>query len=108
MERRDNYGNIWTPGKGHVPTETVLYPGDILEFIITATDPLGGKLFYGLHPSSNWQDSNVITINIGEEHIGRPKTFLPMIKSERNYHAEGHLDAVVSFAYPIRPKKVIK
>lgn len=105
---RDNYGNIWIPGKGHIPTETVLYPDDILEFIITATDPLGGKLFYGLHPSSNWQESNVITIRIGEEHIGRPKTFLPMIKSERNYHAEGHLDAVASFAYPIRPKKIVK
>lgn len=104
---RDNYGNIWVPGKGHIATESLLHPDDVLEFIITATDPLGGKLFYGLHPSTNWQESNIITIKITEEHIGKPKTFLPMIKSERRYHADGHLDDVVSFAYPIRPKKII-
>lgn len=105
---RDNYGNIWIPGKGHISTETLLHPGDILEFIITATDPLGGKLYYGLHPSQNWQESNILTIKIEEQHIGKPKTFLPMIKSERNYHADGHLDAVVSFDYPIRPNKIVK
>lgn len=105
---RDNYGNIWIPGKGHVAAETVLHPGDILEFIISATDPLGGKLFYALHPSQNWQESNIITIRLEEQHIGKPKTFVPIIKSDRNYHADGNLDEAVSFSYPIRPNKLIK
>lgn len=107
---RDNYGNIWIPSKEfYVNTETLLHPGDVLEFIITATDPLGGKLFYGLGDIyAKWQESNIIAITIGEEHIGRPKGFNVSIKSERNYHAKPGYDDAVFFAYPIRPKIIIK
>lgn len=106
---RDNYGNIWTPDKPtNVKTKTILYPDDILEFIITATDPQDGKLFYALHPTRKWQESNVIILKISEKEIGRETHFLPIIKSDRNYHASGEHDAIVSFSYPIRPKKLIK
>lgn len=38
---RDSVGNIWVPESGapSVHTKTVLRPGDIVEFVVTASDP---------------------------------------------------------------------
>jgi hypothetical protein len=46
---RDNFGNIFPSGTGStVLTKTILRPGDIIEFIITASDPLGSNLGYAI------------------------------------------------------------
>jgi hypothetical protein len=39
---KDSFGNVWTFGdpKGY-KAPTILHPGDLLEFVVTATDPLG-------------------------------------------------------------------
>lgn len=101
----DNYGNRWAPGDSHVDTKIVLHPGEVLQFTIKAFDPKGGMIFYGLHPVRHWQESNEIVINLGNEHIGNKKHFVPCIKSNRDYHADGGLDDVASFSYYIYPKE---
>jgi hypothetical protein len=43
----DNMGNSWKPGESKwLLTKTALRPGDALEYVITATDPLGEALEY--------------------------------------------------------------
>lgn len=101
---RDNYGSIWVPGENKsVETGLILRVGDYLEFIVTATDPNGGTLYYGLHPSYNWQTSNIIQIPITVNHIQRNQYFLVSIKNNQPYRANGNLDDCVSFSYQILP-----
>lgn len=49
---RDGLGNIWTPDVNMVSrfhsTDMNLRPGDTVEFVITARDPLDGRLEYGI------------------------------------------------------------
>tara|TARA_R110002124_G_scaffold266548_1_gene433479 strand:+ start:1160 stop:1939 length:780 start_codon:yes stop_codon:yes gene_type:complete len=104
----DNYGNIWTPGVGAVIAQEVLRPGDDLEFMVKGTDPKGESLEYGLHPNPNWQKDNRIKIRIGTEHINNPKMFVIVIRSIRDYHADGNYDGAVSFSYKIFPEVIKK
>jgi|JI6StandDraft_1071083.scaffolds.fasta_scaffold27332_1 hypothetical protein len=103
----DNYNNIWTPGQGSLLCETELRKGDYLEFTIKATDPLGGKIFYALHPPRDWKESNLIGFEIGDEHIGKPRYFTIAILSDREYHADQIVDQAVMIGYVILPKMMI-
>jgi len=100
----DNLGNFWDISKGYSLTnEQILYPGDVLEFTINATDPQGGKLFYALHPQPQWQESNIMTIRITKDHINEPYMFVIVVQSDKDYHKDGQYDSVVSMSYKIRP-----
>lgn len=56
---RDNYGNIWTIGSSNpLITKTRLRPGDIIELVITASDPRDEELEYGIdlgHIDEFWE-----------------------------------------------------
>lgn len=104
----DNYGNVVSPDQGkHKATGLVLRPGDKLQFIINATDPLGGKLYYGFHPNDYYNSkSNTLTITIDKSHIATSMQFDITICSERDGHAMGKFDDIASFAYTILPEKI--
>lgn len=108
---RDNFGNIWTQGqKLHTAiTETHLRPGDQLDFIITAADPLGEKLLYRMDIKGNsgpWQESEVFSLTVTEQHIGRYFKIDLHVKSQRQYHAHNSYDAWVEFMYTVLPPRI--
>jgi hypothetical protein len=77
---RDSLGNIWTLQKGlsELPTGKSLRVGDILDFVVTASDPLGETIEYSLIKnhvlglsSVQWQDHGTFSIKITEDDIGK-------------------------------------
>jgi hypothetical protein len=121
---RDNFGNIWVPDseelKGETfltrsfrwrETNTLLRPDDVLEFVITASDPLGEKLSYMLyHPHQGdlipWQDNHEMVLRITKHLIQKECFLCPMIKSSRDYHAHRGYDDIAAFKYVVLPPKI--
>lgn len=103
---RDNLGNIWVPPNFQsVVTNHTLRVGDLLEFVVTATDPEGGELEYGLG-FYNWQKSSILTLELEHKHISKELHINILIRSTRDYHAFdiGYDDGVI-FTYAVLPKK---
>jgi hypothetical protein len=106
---RDNLGNIITceSPSAQLSTGMTLRPGDLLEFVITATDPMGGVIEYGIYQGCNtkWQDNNVLKFQVKEDHIERNFTLIIVIRSDRKYHAKKDLDDHANFVYEVLPPK---
>jgi hypothetical protein len=109
----DSLGNIWTPESKFnlcvLGTKTILRPGDIIDFIITASDPYDEPLIYGISlPSgTTWQESNAFSITVRNEDIGSLFAVGLYIKSKRSFHANTSYDDCISFAYTVLPTKVL-
>lgn len=108
----DNFGNLWTPNYGlpSVMTKTSLRPGDTIEFVISARDPLGEDLEYNIsteYIGSNkiWKSNNELDIKITEEDIGEGFEVKLAIRSNRKYHARGKYDHAIGFHYSVLPPK---
>lgn len=109
---RDSLGNIWVPKRGGalqvVITEMTLRPGDSIEYIVTASDPEGLTLEYGISIGDSgikWQSSNSFIVEITDQHIARILRICLSIKSSRNYHAQYNSDDDVSFHYQVLPPR---
>lgn len=107
---RDNLGNIYTFGNHNgISTGMTLRVGDILDFNITASDPLGESLQYcikiGLGDWSAWQDNNTFSVAFTEVNIGKLVSVRICIQSYRNYHASSIGDDEVRFFYTVLPSK---
>lgn len=110
---RDNYGNIWSAGQIQrtIYTGIILHPGDLLEYVITAADPLGEEMKYGIsrNPGPNnikYQKSNTITYLVGRGDIGRIFNLSLCIISHRKHHAIGDFtDDFIEFSYSVLPNK---
>ncbi len=105
---RDSIGNIRTYGKAvDSNTGMSLRVGDLIEFVITATDPMGEPLQYAIYKSflTQWQDSNVIQLTIREKDIQKRFSVILVIKSRRKYHAEQEYDDTAIFEYEVLPPK---
>ena len=105
---RDSLGNIWTPsGPGRtLDTGLVLRPGDNVEYVITARDPEGADLEYGIsHNMSTigWQKEPVFSVRFTKEHIAENSYIALLIRSTRDYHAAGGWDDKVEFWYKVLP-----
>jgi len=108
---RDNFGNIWTPGQDSPRPKTVLRPNDLLEFVITASDPLGEELEYALladRPIARrteiiWQKTNSLHLVIEEEDIRRSFSVDLLIRSLRPYHASSFFDDATRWSYAVLP-----
>jgi hypothetical protein len=102
---RDNRGNLWTPGMPRkIKSQMQVSVGEELEFIVTATDPLGSDLSYRLH-GGKWQPNNVILQKVTPSMVGRNSLFHITIKSGRKYHANKMgFDDKVAFEYEVVPK----
>lgn len=109
---RDSLGNLWVPdnfiGLKVINTKTVLRPGVILEFVVTATDPEDLPLEYAVglsnNPSPMWQSDPNLQFLIESCHISRTFLLEISIRSTRLYHATGSRDDYVCFIYHVLPK----
>jgi hypothetical protein len=109
---RDSLGNLWIPSNGTVlkavNTGHSFRPGDIVEFVVTATDPEDLQLEYAVGISDNpiraWQRDPNLRFSIEECHIGRTSILEVSIRSSRPYHAQGSRDDYVMFMYHVLPK----
>jgi len=106
----DNLGNTWTPNiNAWFKTGRTLRPGEFLSFVITATDPQGNELKYGLSMPDNefhWQDKNTFSFTVNSNYIGSDAIFELYVKSPRNYHAHHGFedyDDMIKFIYDILP-----
>lgn len=108
---RDSAGNIWIYGASNISkAKTILRPGDILEFIVTASDPLGAELQYALtvtghHHNPAWQGDNVLSLVILDNHVRKDFGVMLWLRSPRDFHAIGDYDDSVTFTYEVLPPK---
>jgi hypothetical protein len=103
---RDNFGNLWIPGKAKkIKTELSLQEGDLLEIVVTANDPEDGELEYRIYPEK-WTSSNVLQLVLQERHIGKENNVHVAIRSNRKPHAYplGYDDRI-TFVYDILSNK---
>lgn len=105
---RDSIGNIYTAGSiPIISTGKTLRPGDSVDFLITASDPLEAELYYriGFSLSVPWQASKSGSVMVERGHIGRRRQVYLSIKSPREFHAHDDSDDTVSFLYDIIPSR---
>ena len=109
---RDSIGNIWTPQSGSldiVGTKAVLRPGDVIDYVVTARDPEGMPLDYGIRLEFSgaivWQNHGEFSIMVTEKHIGKVFVVELQVRSPRPYHAHLEYDDEVNFLYTVLPKK---
>jgi hypothetical protein len=105
---RDSLGNIRTySDNSGSNTGMRLRVGDAIDFVITATDPLGEPLQYAIYKwiHTEWQDSNVIALKLTEQHVQKDFSVVIVIKSNRQFHAHGEFDDSVYFDYEVLPPK---
>lgn len=108
----DNLGNFWSPSTGtgnHLYTEMNLRPGDILEFVVTARDPLGEPLEYKMgFGMARWQDSSEFRRVITEKDVQNELEIYLCVRSHRKFHAWNDMDHAVGFHYSVLPPKTEK
>lgn len=110
---RDSLGSLWVPGSDTgdlkaVRTNRSLRPGDILEFVVTATDPEDLPLQYAVQASGvgtrAWHSSPHLRFVVDESHIGKTFIIEVSILSPRPYHARPGNDDSVMFLYSVLPR----
>lgn len=101
---RDNLGNIWVPGKpSHLKTGMTVHVGDMIEFVVTAIDPLEEDLMYSIK-DKGWITGNVLTTVIEPRQVGLNTAINIFIRSDRKFHAfPNGYDDRVAFNYQVLP-----
>lgn len=111
---RDSLGNLYTPGKYLTAPLATLRVGDTVEYVITATDPLGEPLEYSLTlitgvtkttRPGEWRSDNEFSVTFAKEEIGIQTKVFFQIRSKRDFHANGDHDESVLFIYTVLPLK---
>jgi len=107
---RDNLGNIFTYGRRLGKSQYNLRPGDSIDFVITASDPVGDNLQFAMtltvhHHNPNRQDENIFRLDINKEHVRQDFGVMIWLRSLREYHARGEYDDSVTFCYDVLPPK---
>jgi len=103
---QDSFGNLWTVGKPmRMKTNVTLRVGDVVEYIITASDPEQQPLQFRIL-GFKWESSNILRLQIEDKHVSRDAKVNITIRSNRKFHAYplGYDDRVV-FEYQILPPK---
>ncbi|MGD1017921.1 MAG: Swt1 family HEPN domain-containing protein [Verrucomicrobiia bacterium] len=110
---RDSLGNMWTPSHmvaalRWLDTGMTLHPGDLVEYVVTASDPMGGELEYKLRQpffglGNPWQKENSFSVRVREEDIGERFNVVIAVRSSRPHHAKGNEDDHVTFDYAVLP-----
>jgi hypothetical protein len=108
---RDSLGHTSTAKIKTVHTGAVLRPGDVVDYVVTATDPEGTPLQYAMFLKHDfveprWQDENMLSLHVTEQYVGkRFGVVLMMRASARQYHASGGYDDWVEFVYSVLPPR---
>jgi hypothetical protein len=102
---RDSLGNTCIQAYQLVETGMRVRVADVIEYVITATDPMGEPLQYALYESTDtrWQDQNVLSLTLGQHHIEKKHSVLLAIRSQRRYHAYRDYDDLAGFVYEVLP-----
>lgn len=112
---RDNLGTIFIPTHSFYgfiyPTNLTLRVGDLINVVVTATDPMEMELEYRIktiHGSydSGWTKSNSLSITLTEKDIRKLCDLNIYIRSQRAHHAYGDNDSCVTFRYDVLPPKM--
>jgi len=104
---RDSLGNMWIPGNldtgQNVFAKMTLRVGDRVQFVLTARDPEEAPLEYGMQVGYSgvqpWQASDIFTIELEAENIGKLFTVSFFVRSNRAFHAHQWFDDRVHFHY---------
>lgn len=106
---RSSLGQSWTPGNtlSVAHNAVTVRVGDVVEFVVTATDPEGEDLEFGYlsNYESTWGPSNCFQHKFVESDIGRSKEFIVVIRSPRKFHAHGSWDDMAMFSFHVIPSK---
>ena len=107
---RDSFGNLFLSlARSTILTEIILRPNDVIDFAITASDPFGDQLEYGIRTqvdrAINWQKDNSFSVRILESHIRKSFMITLYIRSPRKHHAYKDYDDYVEFVYQVLPSK---
>jgi hypothetical protein len=109
---RDSLGNIWTPEMGilHLlDTNQILRPDDVIDYVVTASDPMGADLQYRMITprewNTEWHTENAFSLRILAEHIAKQFVVEFEIRSPRSHHAASNSDDTVRFLYTVLPRK---
>lgn len=111
---QDTFGNSWTLGdQTLLVTGRRLRPGDVIEFSVSATDPLGEALEFAFVAVSipltyEWKESGDFSIVLDSSHVQNALSIQIAIRSKREFHAGidivfGKVDDVVKFVYEVLP-----
>ena len=103
----DNLGNVYdfANSDSYTYNNRILRPGDNLEFHIDAFDPKGRLIKYFVRidgiPASERIESNIITLTIKDEHVGKYLDIRLVAVTEEKYdNSDG-----ISFLYTVIPNK---
>jgi hypothetical protein len=107
----DNLGNSWQLGSPRwIRTNIKIHSGDVLEYIVTATDPLGEPIDYqytlgqGMPGrAEKWTRDNQQTFEVTNEHVGKLLFAVISIRSSRTFHAHTTHDDEIYFEYEVLP-----
>jgi hypothetical protein len=109
---RDSLGHIWTPSQHSLHllgTEQILRPDDLIDYVVTASDPLGQALEFRMAVEGDWQaewqTANTFSLKILEQHIGKHFFVRLEIRSSRSHHASNSCDDKVEFVYTVLPQR---
>lgn len=107
---RDNLGYVWVPPHGAGISGAHLRVGDALEFVVSATDPLGEPLSYKIRKiyggdNDQWQENNVLNVPITAGDVRKDFKVAIYMRSPRQYHARGTWDDDVIFVYEVLPPR---
>ena len=89
----------------------ILRPDDVIDFVITASNPKGAPLRVSIQVDDHkwpvvWQQQNTFSVRILECHIGKSTEIVFFIKVVGPHHALGDRDDSCRFFYTVLPKKV--
>lgn len=105
---RDSVGHSWTPASSLSAVRPKVREGDLIEFVVTATDPMGAPLEYGYkwHPlgSEFWTTSNTFTLTVDRAEIGLLRELHIRIRGPREPRARHSCDDFAMFHYDILPR----
>lgn len=107
---RDSLGDIWTSGDDSALfTGKIVRPDDTIDFVITASDPMGDLLEYGISVDyglgMKWQKNNSVSLTFDKTHVRKKFCVSIKIRSPRDYHADHHFDQRVEFFYTVLPPR---
>jgi hypothetical protein len=104
---RDSFGNLFPSGTGkYVLTKSILRLNDIIDIVLTASDPFDAPLKYGIRNDITmdilWQKENSFSIII-PEYIRKDLSVTIYIRSPRRFRAYKECDDWVEFHYTVLP-----
>jgi hypothetical protein len=106
---RDSLGTQLLPPMLSGLATPVVRPGDVVDLVITATDPHGESLLFGLTPpgchtdNQLWQEDHTFQFRFHDNHVTERFGIKLWVKTKRPFHAWGWYDDCASIVYVVRP-----